>query len=300
MRTANWSNNHPLARIRGWVAGNSASGTGGAVVTDGTTTVDPATLITVGKVTDGGGGNAIVLPRVVETGSDPGQLRFDNGVYLYDTDLGSNQAGVQLAPLTLNVWAEGNGGPGDLSAAGINLETGPDYVGLFISEKDSSTIQIYPDSSGGYDIELVDRGGKNWQSVGANYTTALATIGHLYVLPFAWNTASIATGVAVGTVQSGDIVLGAWIDVATAWNSTVSDLGDIITTTSSESLMNSTVNMQAVGAGTDRRKLKDGAILSAEASVLLSTQTILVKVASTGISLSAGAATAYVLVKPLG
>ena len=43
--------------------------------------------------------------------------------------------------------------------------------------------------------------------------------------------------------------------------STVSDLGDIITTTNSESLMNATTNMQAVGAGTDRRKLKDGALL---------------------------------------
>ncbi len=128
--------------------------------------------------------------------------------------------------------------------------------------------------------------------------SALVTIDViLYRLAFAWNTASISTGVTICSLLTGDVILGAWLDVSTAWNSTVSDAGDIITTTTSESLLSGTVNMQSVGAGTDRRKLKNGVLNYSEQSLMLSAQAIKVKVTSTGISLSTGAATAFVLVQ---
>lgn len=294
MKTTNWSTRHSEATIRGWVKGTAASGTGSIVVTDGTTTVDPVSTVTVGAVTDGGGGNAEVLP----------QITGPSGAGVFDTTAGRPRvlypdqttptAGLDVFPASTQLFSEHT--PGDFADAGVDLEAGTDYVGLWISEKDSSTVQIYPDASGGYDVELKDRGGKNWKSVGAQYTTPLEGIPHVYRLPFAWNTANIATGVTIGTVKSGDLILGAWLDISTAWNSTVSDLGDIFTGTSSESLMAATTNMQAVGAGTDRRFLKDGALLYGQQAVMLSDQTLKVKVASVGISLSAGAATAFVAV----
>ncbi len=171
-------------------------------------------------------------------------------------------------------------------------DLGPDYVGLQMGEKDAGTLQMMVTPWN--DIELADRpsDGTLWRHNG----DPLTSFARLYRLAFAWNTASISTGVPIVTLATGDVILGAWLDVSTAWNSTVSDAGDIVTATNGESLMNATVNMQSVGAGTDRRKLKDGALLSAESSLMLGGMAINVKVASTGISLSAGAATAFVLV----
>lgn len=52
---------------------------------------------------------------------------------------------------------------GDLIDAGINFETGVDYVGINMSEKNATTLQVYADVSTGYMLELRDRGtGKGW------------------------------------------------------------------------------------------------------------------------------------------
>lgn len=67
------------------------------------------------------------------------------------------------------VYVSGGSATGSTTNEGINLEVGGDYVGLFIGEKDSSTVQLYPDWSGGYDVELRDRGiGKHWKAIGTD------------------------------------------------------------------------------------------------------------------------------------
>jgi len=47
---------------------------------------------------------------------------------------------------------------GSLKGEGVRLTLGNDYIGLYFSEKDSSTVQVYADNSNGYNIELRDRG----------------------------------------------------------------------------------------------------------------------------------------------
>lgn len=71
-------------------------------------------------------------------------------------------------------WAEH--AAADLSDKGIDFETGIDYVGVEISEKDPDTVQFYADVAGGYHMELRDRGtGKGWETVNAagTYTRRL-------------------------------------------------------------------------------------------------------------------------------
>lgn len=295
MKVSNFSNVHGVATVRGWTKGGSSTG-GGVVVTDGIVTVSPATTVSVPTVTDGGGGTAVVLPQIIGPWSaSGGVLDFSSGhpKLLYPDEITPTD-GLDLFPGSVQLFSVHT--PGDLTDLGLVFEAGDDFVGIRLSEKDSSTVQIYADVSGGYDIELKDRGGKNWKSVGAQYTTPLEGIPHLYRLPFAWNTASISTGVAIGTVKSSDVILGAWIDVSTAWNSVTSDSGDIVTGTTGDSLLQATVNMKTAPSGTDRRKLRNGGNAYGDASVMLSDQTINVKVTSVGGSLSAGAATAFVLV----
>lgn len=53
--------------------------------------------------------------------------------------------------------------PSDLSDRGVVFEVGTHYVGVAISEKDSSTVQLYADLSTGYMMQLRNRGsGKGW------------------------------------------------------------------------------------------------------------------------------------------
>lgn len=65
-------------------------------------------------------------------------------------------------------WSEAGGNTGDRNGWGLNFEVGPDYIGLFMSELDSNTLQIYPDY-GDYDIELLDGDGSGGGSTGRWY-----------------------------------------------------------------------------------------------------------------------------------
>lgn len=59
--------------------------------------------------------------------------------------------------------ATGLAAPADLSGEGVQIEAGVDYVGLFIGEKDASTLQMYADYSSGFMMQLRHRGsGKGW------------------------------------------------------------------------------------------------------------------------------------------
>ena len=55
------------------------------------------------------------------------------------------------------------GAAADKSQKGVNFEVGDDFVGFFISEKDSSTVQFYADF-GDYDFEFADGATKGWYS----------------------------------------------------------------------------------------------------------------------------------------
>lgn len=68
----------------------------------------------------------------------------------------------------------------------------------------------------GYDVLFSD-----WNA--AHSVSALPV---LVTFPFAYNTASIATGAAVYTPTVGDRLVGAWIEVTTAWDQTLrADIG---------------------------------------------------------------------------
>lgn len=69
-------------------------------------------------------------------------------------------AGYEALADFLYHWIEHT--PGALAEKGFQVQVGDDYIGLYISEKDASTIQIYSDADG-IDIELATRtGGGEW------------------------------------------------------------------------------------------------------------------------------------------
>ena len=114
----------------------------------------------------------IYLPRVTNVSSplasrlghrtSPQLALWGNGSV--DINEVSNYSGLSLATNGVLFWGQNNAG--NLADGGIDIEVGDDYLGFYISEKNSTTIQMYPDVSGGYDIELVDRGsGKFWYAV---------------------------------------------------------------------------------------------------------------------------------------
>jgi hypothetical protein len=69
--------------------------------------------------------------------------------------------------------------PADYADGGVEIEVGDDYVGIFISEKDANTVQIYPDYSAGYDIELKDRGTGVWKMVNVDDEESVPSMGRL-------------------------------------------------------------------------------------------------------------------------
>lgn len=118
------------------------------------------------------------------------------GTGKFITPISSSSSYVNMGPSSLDghgfvtsqhggIWMEFEGNPyseigtsesgpyvygvheaGDYAGGGFDIEVGSDWVGLYISEKDENTVQIYPDSSDGYDVELKDRGsGKHWYAV---------------------------------------------------------------------------------------------------------------------------------------
>lgn len=105
-------------------------------------------------------------------------IRFlaNGGVSLTNTgaDSGLSIGGLNAA----GVWAEHT--PGDLADAGFNIEAGSDLVGMYISEKNSTTVQLYPES--GYVAELRDRSGTDrWVVNDGTTVTPLSNLTHVLV-----------------------------------------------------------------------------------------------------------------------
>lgn len=72
----------------------------------------------------------------------------------------NSRFGLDLAEVNANLWVEHV--PSDMSQEGIDLTVGTDYLGFFISEKDSDTIQFYADF-GDYSFEFADGGSRGWR-----------------------------------------------------------------------------------------------------------------------------------------
>jgi hypothetical protein len=92
-------------------------------------------------------------------------------------------SGLDVTDTNISAWA-GNSAVGDMSNSGINLEVGPDFTGIEMSEKDGGTIQMYADWDNGagvsYDIELKDRvAGSHWKMVASDGSAAIPSMGML-------------------------------------------------------------------------------------------------------------------------
>lgn len=119
-------------------------------------------------------------------------LRGDSDSFQLRMRRSGGQSGANLAmggsgqnPWGLSAWFHGIGGydnggdeafmfgyaehlPSDLSGAGIAFDAGVDYLGFQMSQKDADTVQFYADWSGGYTMELRDRGtNKGWVTTNA-------------------------------------------------------------------------------------------------------------------------------------
>jgi hypothetical protein len=85
-------------------------------------------------------------------------------ILLDNNDLTS---GVQVNRTAVNgVYYYAEHTPSSVPSAGHRVEVGTGYLGYYFSQKDSTTCQFYPNTSGGLDIELLDRNAtKVWRSV---------------------------------------------------------------------------------------------------------------------------------------
>lgn len=86
-----------------------------------------------------------------------------NGSGFITMDHASGRSGIQLGETDAYTFSEHTAA--DLADSGFNIEVGTDYVGIYIAEKDSGTVQLYSDVSGGYMNQLRHRGsGKGWSA----------------------------------------------------------------------------------------------------------------------------------------
>lgn len=190
--------------------GTISGGGGSITVEDGTTTVTTVTQITVGEVTDDGSGAVTIFPQI--TGTGDGTLHFfstSTGISSPSGDVVLNALDQSSAGLRAYIYADHTAG--DFADKGVDLAAGFDAVGINLSEKDSSTVQIYADDSGGYDIELKDRGTSHWKTVSADGSTSRDLIDD-----------TTLDGVTIsGTPANGDVLTATGTDTAT-WQATPS------------------------------------------------------------------------------
>jgi hypothetical protein len=109
--------------------------------------------------------------RLGAAGVSDGGVSFNrSGAVSIANHLGSNYVTAAAGAQGIYIGAEG-APAGDLAGTGVGIVVGPSGVGFVIGEKDANTIQLYPDVSGGYDIQLRDRGSRHWQIVSADGLT---------------------------------------------------------------------------------------------------------------------------------
>jgi hypothetical protein len=93
-----------------------------------------------------------------------------------DSATGLTMSGRVSGDTTTTMWAEHTAG--SIASNGLLLETGVDYLGLYISEKSSTAIQIYPDNSSGIDVEFRERNAtKNFQFTTSAGDTSIPAYG---------------------------------------------------------------------------------------------------------------------------
>lgn len=123
---------------------------------------------------DGSSGGGVILGFGPNSGT---KLEFNGGpayrdaggINIYSWG-DNNDIEIQVRSAS-NLWVNSCSNTdtnGHLSESGIEIEVGFDWVGMYISEYDASTLQMYADTSGGYWMELADRGDKGWRAVDSN------------------------------------------------------------------------------------------------------------------------------------
>jgi hypothetical protein len=158
-------------------SGGGGGGGGGSLTvekTGGTPSTPSVTVVQVEGYTDNGGGNVTVLPQIGATN----ELRFEaTYTKLFSPDHGAGFiAGDATTPGNTVLSA---GTPGALSGVGLDIRVGDDSVGLMVSEKDATTIQLYDDQGGAYDLELVDQSTFHWKHVSAAGDASIPALGIL-------------------------------------------------------------------------------------------------------------------------
>ncbi len=174
----------------GPVTGGISGGGGGSItveITDGSSPEPSVTVIRVAAYTLNGAGDVTLLPMITGPwgGVGSGGLDFSGGRPILQNNIGAPTSALDLLDSSTQLYAQHT--PGNLTFAGLIIETGTDFVGFWISEKDATTVQIYPDTSNGigYDVELTDilaPGGptnRYWKHVAADGGVAIPSLGML-------------------------------------------------------------------------------------------------------------------------
>lgn len=190
--TADRSSGLHLRVARNATGAGTASLHVGLVLLREQTTVDELGLQVTGALVGGGGslnvesqGDGVMLRTryYYNMGSIAGVRLDDFGTVRImgpDKTGGGNPAYIMTGSSdNVYLYGGGNDTPTSLSSAGVDIEVGPDYVGILIAEKDASTIQIFDDASGSYDIELVDQGAHHFKNVAADGGVAIPSRGML-------------------------------------------------------------------------------------------------------------------------
>jgi hypothetical protein len=81
---------------------------------------------------------------------------------------------------------------GDLADTGLNIDVGADWVGLYVSELDSDTVQLAADWTGGYMLQLRHRNSKGWSASDDGVVNAR-------IDDFFQHTLTVAGGLSVNT-----------------------------------------------------------------------------------------------------
>jgi hypothetical protein len=127
---------------------------------------------------------ASIQAKYDKTNTGTGALQFNNGnnVFIvgYDYSATGNipYVGVNGTGDTY-IYGGGAVAASDRSGVGTNIDAGPDYIGLWIGEKDASTVQLYPD--GDHDVELAEASGgtHHWKVRAQDNGIAIPALGML-------------------------------------------------------------------------------------------------------------------------
>lgn len=188
--------------LGGGVAEIVITGGGGGSITvkklDGTGSVGSVTILRVAKLVNNTGGDVSLLPMITGTGT--GNAAFethyvgltspDGRTFVTAGDVPGSGAG------STGAYIGSEHTPAALANKGINLQAGNDYLGLYLSEKNSSTFQIYPDISNHHAVELVDLGASGHFKTVSDDQSETTDLANLHYLKHGTADPSAGAGVA--------------------------------------------------------------------------------------------------------